>query len=60
MVQRVITSYSIHYTKLYERDAVTDREHLSDFGRLRVDAKIRDLLFQNGGDFRGADSYNFV
>src|SRR5208283_4059735 len=37
------------------RDAVADREHLADLGDFGLLAEILDLLFENGGDFRGAD-----
>ena len=37
------------------RDAVTDREHLTDFRDLGLLAEILDLLFQDGGNFCGAD-----
>ena len=36
-------------------DAVADRQHLADFRNLGFLAEILDLLFENGGDFRGAD-----
>ena len=36
-------------------DAVADRQHLADFGDFRLLAEILDLLFEDGGDFRGAD-----
>src|SRR4029077_7812726 len=36
-------------------DAVADREHLADFRNLGLLAEILDLLFQDGGNFRGAD-----
>src|SRR6185436_20826769 len=37
------------------RDAVTDRQHLAYFGDFGFLAEILDLLFQDGGNFRGAD-----
>ncbi len=37
------------------RDAVADRQHLTDLGDLRLLAKILDLLFQDRGDLSGAD-----
>src|SRR3954464_2140076 len=37
------------------RDAVADRQHLAHFGDLGLLAEILDLLFQDGGNFRGAD-----
>src|SRR6185369_16718865 len=37
------------------RDAVADREHLADFRDFGLLAEILDLLFQDGGNFRGAD-----
>src|SRR6185295_9686612 len=37
------------------RDAVADGEHLPDFRDLGLLAEILDLLFQDGGNFRGAD-----
>ena len=36
-------------------DAVADRQHLADFRNLGFLAEILDLLFEDGGDFRGAD-----
>ena len=36
-------------------DAVADRQHLADFGNFGFLAEILDLLFENGGNFRGAD-----
>src|SRR5581483_2581796 len=36
-------------------DAVTDRQHLADFRNLGFLAEILDLVFQDGGNFRGAD-----
>ena len=36
-------------------DAVADRKHLADFGYLGFLAEVFDLLFQDGGNFRGAD-----
>ena len=36
-------------------DAVTDREHLADFGDFRFLAEILDLLLEDRGDFCGAD-----
>src|SRR6185312_14852916 len=37
------------------RDAVADAQDLADFRDLGLLAEILDLLFQDGGDFRGAD-----
>ena len=37
------------------RDAVTDREHLPDFRDLGLLAEILDLLFEDVGNFCGAD-----
>src|SRR5205814_1748813 len=37
------------------RDGVADGEHLPDFRDLGLLAEILDLLFQDGGNFRGAD-----
>ena len=39
-------------------DAVTDGEHLADLGDIRLVAEVFDLVFQNGGDFRGADVHH--
>src|SRR6202042_1248438 len=36
-------------------DAVTDGQHLSDFGNLGLLAEILDLVLQDRGNFRGAD-----
>ena len=36
-------------------DAVADRQHLADFGDLRFLAEILDLIFEDCGNFRGAD-----
>ena len=36
-------------------DAVADRQHLADLGDLGLLAEILDLLFQDGGNFCGAD-----
>src|ERR1700716_675698 len=36
-------------------DAVADGQHLSDFGNLGLLAEILDLVFQDRGNFRGAD-----
>src|SRR5712675_1459302 len=36
-------------------DAVTDGQHLSDFGNLSLLAKILDLVLEDRGNFRGAD-----
>ena len=36
-------------------DAVTDRQHLPDFGNLGFLAEILDLIFQDCGNFSGAD-----
>ena len=36
-------------------DAVTDRQHLADFGDLGLLAEILDLLLEDGGNFCGAD-----
>src|SRR5262245_31827422 len=36
-------------------DTVADRQHLSDFGYFGFLAEILDLLFENGGNFCGAD-----
>jgi hypothetical protein len=36
-------------------DAVADRQHLADFGNLGFLAEILDLLFEDCGNFRGAD-----
>ena len=36
-------------------DAVADGQHLADFGDLGLLAEILDLVFQNCGNFRGAD-----
>jgi len=36
-------------------DAVADRQHLADLGDIGLAAEIRDLLLQDGGDFRRAD-----
>ena len=36
-------------------DAVADRQHLADFGDFGFLAEILDLLFQDGGNFCGAD-----
>jgi hypothetical protein len=36
-------------------DTVTDGQHLSDFGDLGLLAEIFNLVFQNCGNFRGAD-----
>ena len=36
-------------------DAVTHRQHLADLGDIGLGAEIGDLLFQDGGDFCGAD-----
>ncbi|MHC2794564.1 hypothetical protein ACVINZ_003576 [Mesorhizobium jarvisii] len=36
-------------------DTVTDGQHLSNFGDLGLLAEILDLVFQNCGNFRGAD-----
>src|SRR5208282_2116752 len=36
-------------------DAVADRQHLADFRNFGFLAEILNLLFENGGDFRGAD-----
>ncbi len=36
-------------------DAVADRQHLADFGDLGLLAEILDLVFQDRGDFCGAD-----
>src|SRR6201998_1846416 len=36
-------------------DAVTDGQHLSDFGDLGLLAEILDLVFEDRGNFRGAD-----
>src|SRR5690606_7730789 len=36
-------------------DAVTDGQNLTDFGNLGFLAEILDLVFQNCGNFRGAD-----
>src|SRR5580704_4927104 len=36
-------------------DAVADGQHLSDFGNLSLLAEILDLVFQDRGNFRGAD-----
>src|SRR3984957_8606447 len=38
-------------------DAVADGQHLSDFGNLSLLAEILDLVFQDRGNFRGADSH---
>ncbi len=37
------------------RDAVADRQHLADFRNFGLLAEILDLLFEDCGDFRGAD-----
>src|SRR6185295_6137795 len=37
------------------RDAVADRQHLPDFRDFGLLAEILDLVFQDGGNFRGAD-----
>ena len=36
-------------------DAVADRQHLADFGNFGLLAEILDLVFEDCGDFRGAD-----
>ena len=36
-------------------DTVADGEYLADFGNFGFLAEILDLLFEDGGDFRGAD-----
>src|SRR6185312_14651066 len=36
-------------------DAVADRQHLADLGDLCLLTEILDLVFQDGGDFCGAD-----
>ena len=36
-------------------DAVADGQHLADFGDLGLLAEILDLVFEDRGDFRGAD-----
>src|SRR5664279_5506243 len=36
-------------------DAVADRQHLSDFGNFGFLAEVLDLVFQDGGNFCGAD-----
>ncbi|MCD6074236.1 MAG: hypothetical protein K0Q70_1119 [Rhodospirillales bacterium] len=36
-------------------DTVTDRENLADFGNFRFGAEVLNLIFENRGDFRGAD-----
>src|SRR6185312_642400 len=36
-------------------DAVTDREHLADFGDFGLLTEILDLLFQDGRNFGGTD-----
>ena len=36
-------------------DAVADRKHLADLGDLGLLAEVLDLLFQDGGNFCGAD-----
>src|SRR5205807_8273810 len=36
-------------------DTVTDGQNLADFGDLGLLAEILDLVFQNCGNFRGAD-----
>src|SRR5207245_8648109 len=36
-------------------DAVTDGQHLSDFGNLSLLAEILDLVLEDRGNFRGAD-----
>ena len=38
--------------------AVANRQHLADLGDIRLVAEILDLVFQNGGDFRGADVHH--
>ena len=39
-------------------DAVADRQYGADFGDFRLGTEGRDLLFQNGGDFRGPDFHH--
>ena len=39
-------------------DAVADRQHLADFGDLGFLAEILDLLFEDRGDFSGADIHH--
>src|SRR3546814_20921836 len=38
--------------------AVADRQHLADLGDIRLVAEVFDLVFQNGGNFRGADVHH--
>ena len=53
LFQLVITSYSIHYTKLYELDAGMDRRGLPDW----PDRLCGQLLRQRGGKVRGRVSH---
>ena len=59
----VITSYSIHYTKLYEkilietRNVDPDESVARDHQAIPADARV-ELLFRDNGT--GMDSYNFV
>ena len=41
-------------------DAVTDRQHLADFGDLGLLAEVLDLLFQDRGDLSGADVHQLT
>src|SRR5262249_27475272 len=47
---------SLHIVEpVHARDAVTDRQHLSDLGNLGFLSEIFDLLFEDCGNFRSAD-----
>src|SRR5262249_299116 len=47
---------SLHIVETIDsRNAVADGEHLADFGDFSLLAEVLDLLFQNGGNFCGAD-----
>src|SRR5690606_37944152 len=39
-------------------DTVADGKHLADFGDFRLLAEILDLVFQDRGNFRGADIHH--
>src|SRR3546814_516836 len=44
------------YTTIFRSsDTVTNGKHLADFGNFSLLAEIFDLIFQNCGNFRGAD-----
>ena len=62
---RVITSYSIHYTKLYEQDEGGRRVHRKELAALQPEAQAgqaadRQEAVDRGRAGRSGESYNFV